>query len=146
MGEESRLEIRIESDHTDEILQMADEAISQVLETVGMQASNYARLQCPVDTGLLRNSITYALAGDSAAIGDYSADHADKNGNMKSGSYSGTAPNEQNSVFVGSNVEYAKYVEEGTSRHPEGAHFLRQAVQDHADEYRRMFEDALRNA
>ena len=39
------------------------------LEAVGLQAEGYAKLQCPVDTGRLRNSISHAVDGDTAYIG-----------------------------------------------------------------------------
>ena len=48
-------------------------------------------------------------------------------------------------AYIGSNVEYAVYQEMGTSKmaaHP----YLRPAVQDHLDEYRRMIEETLKNA
>lgn len=70
-----------------------------------------------VDTGLLRNSITYALAGEPPNIQSYVSDDG-----TKSGSYSGNAPVEDDenhkSVYVGTNVEYAPYVELGHSQEP----------------------------
>ncbi len=51
---------------------------------------------------------------------------------------------EGDSVYVGTNVEYAQFVEEGTSRakaHP----YLRPAAVDHKDEWRRILEDELKN-
>ena len=49
-----------------------------------------------------------------------------------------------NSVIVGTDVEYARYVEEGTSRskpHP----YLRPAVTNHMDEWKQIVEDELEN-
>lgn len=49
---------------------------------------------------------------------------------------------EGDSVYVGTNCEYAQYVEEGTSRakpHP----YLRPAAEGHMDEWRRIVEDEL---
>ena len=70
-----------------------------------------------VDTGLLRNSVTYALAGEAAQISGYSS-----NDGSISGSYAGTAPADtdpnKKSVYVGTNVEYAPYVELGHSQQP----------------------------
>ncbi len=49
---------------------------------------------------------------------------------------------EGNAVYVGSNVEYAQYEEEGTSRRP--AHpYLRPAAENHIDEWRRIVENEL---
>lgn len=47
-------------------------------------------------------------------------------------------------AYVGTNVEYAPYVEMGTS-HMEGRPFLKQAVQNHADEYRSIAESELKS-
>lgn len=49
-----------------------------------------------------------------------------------------------NSVIVGTDVEYARYVEEGTSRskpHP----YLRPAVTNNMDEWKQIIEDELEN-
>ena len=45
--------------------------------------------------------------------------------------------------FIGTNVEYAPYVEEGTSR-MKGKHFLRKAATGHGDTYRSILEKHLR--
>ena len=70
-----------------------------------------------VITGLLRNSITYALAGKEPQIKTYSSDDG-----TISGEYEGTAPEEddehEESVYIGTNVEYAPYVELGHSQEP----------------------------
>lgn len=56
------------------------EQIEQALIAVGATAESYAAEECPVDTGRLQNSITYAVD-----MGD-------------------------NSVVIGTNVEYAAFV------------------------------------
>ena len=45
-------------------------------------------------------------------------------------------------VYIGTNVEYAPYVEMGTSR-SRAQPYLKPAAQDHADEYRRIFKNEL---
>ena len=47
-----------------------------------------------------------------------------------------------NSVYIGTNVEYAPYVEFNDSAHHETgkAHFLRDAATTHGDEYKRIAE------
>ena len=51
---------------------------------------------------------------------------------------------EGDAVYIGTNVEYAPFEEEGTSRRP--AHpFLRPAAEGHMDEWRRIVEDELEN-
>ena len=132
----------------DEILGSLDEAIERALEAMGMQAEAYAKAACSaVDTGLLRNSITYALGGKPAAKGSYTASNP-KPGKPSSGSYSGSAPAEKNTVFIGTNVEYAPYIEMGHSLpsggHVAGIHFLEHAVLGHTAEYKELVEAALK--
>lgn len=48
-------------------------------------------------------------------------------------------------AYIGTNVEYAPYVELGARGRP-GVHMLQRAASEHADEYKRIMEDALKNA
>ena len=48
-------------------------------------------------------------------------------------------------VYIGTNVEYAPYVELGTSR-AKAHHMLQKAATEHGAEYKRLAEDALYNA
>ena len=98
----------------DLVEQASDEAIKRSLEAIGLQAEGYAKMLCPVDTGNLRNSITHEV------------DVADKK------------------AYIGTNVEYAAYVEYGTSR-MRAQPYLKPAVVDHADEYSKMVEYYLKN-
>ena len=84
------------------------------LKMVGETAEGYAKEECPVDTGRLRNSITY----------DVREDHVD----------------------IGTNVEYAVYVEyDDSKQHTTGkAHFLRDAATTHGDEYKKLVELAMK--
>jgi hypothetical protein len=60
----------------------------------------------------------------------------------------GTAPNEKNTMYVDSNVEYAEPVEWGhhlpSGGMTPGAHFLKSAVEGHTAEYKRLIEQALK--
>ena len=113
------------------------------LVTCGLTAERYAKKLTPVDTGLLRNSITYAISGEEAAIDTYE----DNEGKNK-GFYSGTAPEESSdktkSVYIGTNVEYASMVEIGTLR-ADAQPFLKPAVNDHKSKYRKIIENELKN-
>ena len=91
-----------------------NKAVASALEEIGLAAERFAKRACPVDTGRLRNSITHALEMDEEA------------------------------VYIGTNVEYAPYVENGTSRR-KGVHFLRGAAQDHGSYYRSIMEKHLKN-
>ena len=122
------------------------QAIRRGLRAIGMTAETYAKSNCPVDTGYARNSITYALSGESAAVSSYKAD-AGKNGKPpRTGKYSGTTGKiEDNYVVIGSNVEYFPFIEEG-ARGREARHTLRKAATDHKDEYKQLLTDSIKNA
>jgi len=143
----------IRNDHSAEVLRKVQEALYDALDLCGQQAVRNAAINLEhdprrIDTGLLRNSITYAHGGEGPAISSYKSnathghtDSTERRGvagttvtNPQSGSYSGTAPNEGETVYIGTNVEYGIYVHEGT-QHMSPNHFLRDAVQGHEDEY-----------
>lgn len=48
-------------------------------------------------------------------------------------------------AYIGTNVEYAPYVEMGTSR-TRAQPFLKPAATEHSDEYKKLIETELRNA
>lgn len=48
-------------------------------------------------------------------------------------------------AYIGTNVEYAPYVELG-ARGRKGVHMLQRAATEHTDEYRRLMEDSMKNA
>ena len=52
---------------------------------------------------------------------------------------------EGDAAFIGTNVEYAVFVEAG-ARGRKGVHMLQRAASEHADEYKQIMEDALKNA
>lgn len=105
------MEIKIE-DNSKDVLAELEKNIPVALEECGLAAEGYAKRLCPVDTGLLRNSITHTVVGESA--------------------------------YVGTNVEYAPYVEMGTIR-TRAQPFIEPAVVDHAREYRQIIEKRLKN-
>lgn len=132
-----------------EVQEALDAQIEQALIAIGLTAETYAKLpeerggHMPVDTGRLKNSITYAIAGQSPHITSYRADKGDEGG-----SYGGSMPQDKGgkprSVYVGSNVEYAAAVENGISGKQTGKHFLRSALSDHTAEYKDLIEKALK--
>lgn len=73
-------------DKSDKVLHLFDGAVARGLDAIGATAERHAKKDCPVDTGRLRNSITFSTE---------------------------TLKKE---VYVGTNVEYGPYVELGTSR------------------------------
>ena len=140
-------------DHSKEFLDAMEKAIKNGLTAIGMTAEGHAKREITkkvysrgkVDksyrlTGRLRNSITYAISGDKAAASTYS----DDDGNTFS--YDGTAPNDKDkAVYIGSNVEYAPYVELGTVKMPPRP-YLRPAATDHKAEYEALMKAAMENA
>lgn len=125
-------------DNSGEILREFGEAVQRALERVGEQAEGYAKDLAPVDTGQLRNSISHAVDESEPA------------------------------AYIGTNLEYAPYVELGTGQYnPQGRPtpwvyqdaksdwhwtkgnpaqpFLAPAVKDHQTTYRNIIEDELKN-
>lgn len=105
------------------------EAIDRALYAIGLKGvegatdaiSGAYNVAAAVDTGRLRASISFITEkgdkGDNGQAPPPNAKQGDK--------LSGTA--EKNSVVVGSNVEYAEYVHNGTSR-MDGRPFLREGI------------------
>lgn len=130
------------NDHTPELIKHKDELVQIALEIIGTKMADYAAMNLErnprrVDTGRLKNSLTHEVVPDEAM------------------------------VEVGTNVEYAPYVEYGTGKFADGGgrqtpwlfqdskgefhitsgmkpnHFLRDALQDHKQEYKQIAEDVL---
>lgn len=85
----------------------------RALETCGLTAEGYAARLCPVDTGNLRNSITHLVQSDEPA------------------------------AYIGSNVEYAAYVELGTYK-MKAQPYLKPAIADHVNQYKQIIESELK--
>ena len=52
---------------------------------------------------------------------------------------------EDKSAYIGTNVEYAPYIELG-ARGRQGKHMLQRAATEHAAEYKKLLEDSMKNA
>ena len=155
--------ITIRNDRTANVLNQVKEAIYDALDLCAQQAVRNAGINLEhdprrIDTGLLRNSITYAHGGKEAAVSSYKAnakhghtDSTERRGiagttvtNPQSGSYSGTAEGDANEVFIGTNVEYGIYVHEGTQKMSPNR-YLRDAVQGHENEYQAICKQVFSN-
>lgn len=133
-------------DNSKEYKDLLNQAIRRGLRTIGMKAETHAKENCPVDTGYARNSITFALSGETAAISSYEADRGKNGKPPRTGKYSGTMGKiEDNYVAIGSNVEYFPFIEEG-ARGREALHVLRKAATDHKDEYKQLLTDSIKDA
>lgn len=125
-------------DNSEEVKKAFQAAAVRALEKCGLTAEGYAKRLCPVDTGNLRNSISHTVDEDEPA------------------------------AYIGTNLEYAPYVELGTGQYnPQGRPtpwvyqdakgdwhwtkgnpaqpFLKPAVSDHAQTYRNIIEDEMKN-
>lgn len=116
MAKTEILTFQITEDLRDKIKHATDDAIKTALEAVGRQAVSFAVYHATakgvVDTGLLRNSLTYALGGRPAEKGTYSGTKNSKYGGkaIPSGRYEGSAPADKEGervVYIGTNVSYA---------------------------------------
>ncbi len=124
-------------DNSGKVKEEMEAAVLRALEACGLTAEGYAKLLCPVDTGNLRNSITHQVQSSEQA------------------------------AYVGTNNEYAAYVELGTGKYYPGGRktpwtyqdakgnwhitngqraqpYLKPAVADHAQEYKSLIERTLK--
>ena len=128
------------TDNSKEVSAAIEAAILRGLEKAGLVAEGYAKKLCPVDTGNLRNSITHIVDESEPA------------------------------VIIGTDSEYGAYVELGTGTYAEGGGgrptpwvyqdakgnwhytrgnkaqpFLKPALADHAQQYRDILVNELKN-
>lgn len=105
------------TDNSEEVADALRAAILEALQDLGEAAERHAKEVAPVDTGNLRDHIRHMVVENenSALVGTYDEE-----------------------------VPYAVYVELGTSKMA-AQPFLKPSVSDHANEYRKIIEDALRN-
>lgn len=123
------------TDNSKQALEELEEAIELALEECGLVAERYAKKLCKVNTGNLRNSITHAV------------------------------DMEERVCYVGTNTEYAPYVELGTGEYVPGGSppwvymddqgnfhrtsgnpaspFIKPAVADHGSEYQDIITEAM---
>ena len=106
----------IETDNTDEIKEIARENLKTALELVAQAAETNAVYE-----------ITVLGAVDT--------------GNLRRNIEHGVDGDD--TAYIGTNVEYGKYVEYGTSK-MKPRPFLKQAVVNHQDEYKALLEKGMR--
>lgn len=138
-------------DNSPQVLEEFEAACIRALERCGMEAEGYAKDLCPVGTP------------ESTGIPGY------KGGTLR-GSISHKVDPKEPATYVGTDVEYAAYVEVGTGIYKEGGGgrqdpwvyqddygnwhwtrgnpakpYLKPAVADHAQTYRNIIEDEMKN-
>ena len=108
---DSPMKFSLRIDNTEEYKKATQEGIRRALTAIGMRAQSYAVGKCPTDTGLLKNSISYAVYGEPSAVTEYATNANRKNGEPvtkpRTGSYTGNAPRDKQAVYIGTNVSYA---------------------------------------
>ena len=142
-------------DNSKETIKAKNHAVEAALEAIGNQAVSYAKSvlaeDSRIDTGLLRNSLTHAVSGKEPDITEYKGDRKSQYGKSEeipAGSYSGTAPKDpenKKAVYIGTNVDYAPYIEYGTDKITP-SHFIQRAATEHNDEYRQIVEKFLKGS
>lgn len=88
-----------------------------------------------------------AIKNGLEAIGLTAEGHAKKETPVDTGRLRNSISHatDDEAAYIGTNVEYAPYVELG-ARGRKGAHMLQKAATEHTDEYKRIMEDAMKNA
>lgn len=123
------------TDNSAMFLDAKDDAIKRAMEEIGIVAEGYAKGLCPVDTSRLRGSITYAT----------STKHSDGEKPAEPADYEMRGAAEDGMVAIGTNVEYALYVERGT--HKQSAKpYLAPAIKNHASQYKKIIEMELKSS
>lgn len=135
--------------HKREVVRATEKALQKAARMIGGAVEGHAKELCPVDTGLLRNSITFALGGKAPQIEEYQSDTPGKNGEKTRGSYHETFPADskhETTVYVGTNVEYAPYQELGAPNANVPARpFLRPAFENNQDEIEDIIEKCCKD-
>lgn len=109
-------------------------AVETALIAVGEAVAGQASELTPVDTGRLKGSITYATRTKQSKP---RAPATSQDGIAHDGS--------ENTVLVGTNVEYAPYMEYGTVRTP-AQPFLRRSLEVMKDDIPKIFSQTLEEA
>lgn len=130
----------VTKDNTLQVLQGSKEQIQKGFNAIGLTAVNYAQRGCPVDTGRLRNSISYITQTKQGG------QNTQQKAKAKTEDYAPRGIPEKNAVYIGTNVEYAPAQEYRDMRHKTGgAHFIKNAAANHGDEYKAIMEAALKS-
>lgn len=145
-----------------------EKQVRKGMNAIGLTAAKHAKKNCPVDTGRLRNSITYATVWRSNVEYSYSYEDRDapiefhssgmgfrptsltptKKKKARTSETSHVGGVSDDSIWIGTNVEYAAVQEYGDHLHHEKggqAHFLRDAATTHNKEYEDIMVSAMKD-
>lgn len=104
------------TDNSKAFLKELEDKLPKILEKLGKAGEDNAKLE-----------ITVLGAVDTGNLRK-SISHAD---------------NGKDTTYVGTNVEYAPYVEMGTSKYPKPRPYLENAVRNHKDDYEQIIKNEL---
>lgn len=115
--------------------------IPVILEALGLEAQGNAIDEITsmkaVDTGRLRNSITWVTAGGQGEVNTQPGESA------KSEDYKPNGTPDNDKVYIGTNVEYGPYIELGTYKMA-ARPFLKNAIMNHQEKYKQIVKDGLK--
>lgn len=127
------------NDHSDEVLQAFEQASLRALERCGLQAEGYAKDLVPVDTGNLRNSIAHKV--DEAEPAAYIGTNSEYAGYVEfgTGMYSSIGGGTTKTHWVYIGDDGETHIGKPMKPQP----YLKPAVADHVGTYRNIFKDEL---
>lgn len=139
----SDMSIRLELDNSQLVVNAMKKQVQTVMAAWGTIAEGYAKEDATVDTGRLRNSITWAIKEKQSRPNTNK--HQSGPADAHPADYKMLGVPSEAEVYVGTNVEYATTQELRDVTHATGkAHFLRDAVTKHIKEYEAAMEAALK--
>lgn len=99
------------------------------------------------NTAEVLSALKMAKKRGLAAIGMTAEGHAKKETPVDTGRLRNSISHETDdeAAYIGTNVEYAPYVELGV-RGRQGVHMLQRAASEHKDEYKQLIVDSMKNA
>ena len=99
------------------------------------------------NTEQVLSAMEKAIGRGLEAIGLTAEGHAKKETPVDTGRLRNSISHavEGRAAYIGTNVEYAPYVELG-AKGRDGKHMLQRAATEHTDEYKRLMEDSMKNA
>ena len=122
-----------------------DKKMDQACEIIGGIIESAAKDLAPVDTGLLRNSITHGKAGGKLSITEYTDDAGNQSVQYPVADIPAGAGGAKYVVVVGTNVQYAPYQELGApNAHVPPAPFLRPAFEGNRESIKAALEQVLK--
>ena len=116
-------DIKIE-DHTDEVLAALHGKMPKILEALGQEAEGNAVTEITKLVYDTPESPNYIRTGDLRDSIDHDKDN--------------------DAAYIGTNIEYAPYVDLGTSKKA-ARPFIRNAIANYSDDYKKIIEEGLKS-